>query len=198
MKNHIIYPVLCVWALFGMTSCNDSFLDLSPKGAITDATAFTSFESCSDYVASLYDVFNGYTLFQGPAPVSGALGTSTRDTWSGLLTNYASGWGTIPNAYANQTVTVPVSSSTYTLPYRWIRQANILLAHIEEPKVTDAQRKYLEAVARFFRAYCHYALLVNYGDCIYADRLLTESSEELYKSRDSRLMVADRIHSELT
>lgn len=91
MKNHIIYPVLCVWALFGMTSCNDSFLDLSPKGAITDATAFTSFESCSDYVASLYDVFNGYTLFQGPAPVSGALGTSTRDTWSGLLTNYASG-----------------------------------------------------------------------------------------------------------
>lgn len=66
MKNHIIYPVLCVWALFGMTSCNDSFLDLSPKGAITDATAFTSFESCSDYVASLYDVFNGYTLFRDP------------------------------------------------------------------------------------------------------------------------------------
>jgi SusD family. len=180
-----------------MTSCNDEFLDLAPKGAITDATACKSFQSCTDYELSFYDVFNGYTLFQGPSPVSDAFGTSTRDLYSSILTNYGSGWNTISNGYADQRITVPVTSSAYSNPYYWIRMCNIMLSHIEEPNVSDEQRTYLEAVARFFRAYCHYALLVNYGDCIYSETVLTEKSEELFKARDSRLFVADRIYNEL-
>ena len=45
--------------LVGFSSCNDEFLDLSPKGSITDATAFTSYESCSAYLLTLYEMFSG-------------------------------------------------------------------------------------------------------------------------------------------
>lgn len=136
-------------------------------------------------------------MFQGPSVVSGALGTSTRDISSGILTNYGAGLGTVANSYANQTVTIPTSSNTYLNPYIWIRRANIMLEHIDEPACSDQERLHLEALARFFRAYCHYGLLINYGDIIYVDHLLTDTSEELTKARDSRLYVADQIYKEL-
>ena len=197
MKKYILISALAA-ALLGLSACNDEFMDLSPKGAVTDATAFNSYESCYDYLLGLYDVFNGYRLFQGPAFVNDALGTSARDIYSGLLTNYSAGYSTIPNSYAAQTVTIPTTSSTYTNPYIWIRRANIMLSHLEDADVTAAERTHLEAIARFFRAYCHYGLLINYGDCIYVDEVLGESSEQLFGKRDSRLFVADQIYKELT
>lgn len=197
--KRIAYFAAIVAMLVGFSSCNDEFLDLSPKGSITDATAFNSYESCYAYLLTLYDVFNGDNgnLFPGPAPVIGPLGTSTRDLYSGLLDNYSSGDGTIPNSYADQTITIPTTSNAYSLPYKWIRKANIMLAHIDEPKVSDSQRKHLESLSRFFRAYAYFCLLANYGDVIYADEVLTESSEELQKARDSRVLVADKIYNDL-
>ena len=197
--KRIAYFAAIVAMLVGFSSCNDEFLDLSPKGSITDATAFNSYESCYAYLLTLYDVFNGDNgnLFPGPAPVIGPLGTSTRDLYSGLLDNYSSGDGTIPNSYADQTITIPTTSNAYSLPYKWIRKANIMLAHIDEPKVSDSQRKHLESLSRFFRAYSYFCLLANYGDVIYADEVLTESSEELQKARDSRVLVADKIYNDL-
>lgn len=186
-------------ATLGLAGCNDSYLDRLPTTEVTEATAFTSFTTCSNYLLNLYDVFSGgYTLFQGPAIVNSGLGTSTRDIYSGILTNYGTGIGNVTNSYAAQTVTIPTSSSNYSNPYTWIRHANIMLEHINDPSCSDKERLHLEAIARFFRAYCHYALMVNYGDIIYVDHLLTDTSEELTKARDSRLYVADQIYKELT
>ncbi|WP_289750053.1 RagB/SusD family nutrient uptake outer membrane protein [uncultured Bacteroides sp.] len=193
-----ILQTLTIAVTLGLTGCNDSYLERLPTTEVTEATAFTSFTTCSNYLTNLYQMFSGgYTSFQGPAMVSGALGTSTRDIYSGILTNYGSGVGNIPNSYANQTVTIPTSDGTYSNPYTWIRWANIMLEHINEPSCTDQERLHLEAVARFFRAYAHYSLLINYGDAIYVDHLLSDASEELTKSRDSRLYVADQIYKEL-
>lgn len=72
-----------------------------------------------------------------------------------------------------------------------------MLEHINDPVCTDQERLHLKAIARFFRAYCHYGLMINYGDIIYVDHLLIETSEELTKARDSRLYVADQIYKEL-
>ena len=46
MKKHLILSVMAA-TLLCATSCDDAFLDRSPKGAVTDATAFNSYESCS-------------------------------------------------------------------------------------------------------------------------------------------------------
>lgn len=194
----IAYIILAACAtVLGATSCNDDFLERSKQGAVDEKSAFVTYETSYNYVLGLYNMFNGYTQFSGPAPVSGALGTSTRDIWSGILTNYDTGIGNVTNPYANQTVSIPTSDGTYTNPYVWIRMANLMLKHIDEPEATDAERLHLEALARFFRAYCHYTLMMTYGDVIYVDELLTETSEKLHAARDSRLYVADRIYKEL-
>ena len=184
--------------LLGMTSCNDAFLDRSPRGAVTDATAFASYESCSAYLLGMYDVFNGKTYVQGPSVQwDNGLGTSTRDTWSGLLDNYGTGFSAISNPYADQTVTIPTSADAYSKPYEWIRQANLLIDHLDDLDASDAEKKHLEAVSRFFKAFAHYTLLVNYGDCIYVEDTVTDDSEALTAKRDSRQYVADRIYNEL-
>ncbi len=193
----IVY-ILTAWALaFGATSCNDEFLERYPQGTATEATAFVTYDTSMAYLLYLYECFNGYTQYSGPIPVSGAMGTSTRDTYSGILTNYGYGAGTVTGAYASQNISIPTSDGTYTNPYYFIRYANLMLKHINDPDCTDAQRTHLEAVARFFRAYNHYALLMTYGDVIYVDHELTDASEELYAKRDSRLYVADQIYNEL-
>lgn len=193
-----ILQTLTITAALGLAGCNDSYLERLPTTEVTEATAFTSFTTCSNYLLNLYEMFSGgYTAFQGPAIVSGAFGTSTRDIYSGILTNYGTGVGNVTNSYADQTVSIPTSSSTYSNPYIWIRRANIMLEHINEPACTDQERLHLEAIARFFRAYCHYSLMMNYGDIIYVDHLLTDASPELTNPRDSRFYVADQIYKEL-
>mgnify|MGYP000473666890 CR=1 FL=1 len=85
------------------TSCNDEFLERYPEGTTTEASAFTSYNSSMSYLLTLYNCFNGFTIYSGPIPVSGALGTSTRDIWSGILTNYGYGAGTVDTPMPHRT-----------------------------------------------------------------------------------------------
>ena len=103
MKKYI-NMLLAIAAFTGLVSCNDDFLDLEPKGSVTEASAFATFETCTDYSLNLYNVFNGPNVnaaavyFQGPTVnYSSGLGSSQRDIWSGLLTQYTNGYSTIPN-----------------------------------------------------------------------------------------------------
>ena len=198
MKRIIISIAIALVSLIGFYSCNDEFLELTPKGELNEASAFTSYETCVAFEKNLYSIFTGYTFMPGCSyRQSHAYGPSTRDVYSGLMFDLKDNMGGVTGSYASQNRTIPVSADSYSVPYSFIRTANIMLSHIDEPNVTDAQRERLEAVARFFRAYCHLALLINYGDCIYVDTLLGETSEELFKARDSRLFVADQIYNEL-
>ena len=71
MKKYI-NMLLAIAAFTGLVSCNDDFLDLEPKGSVTEASAFATFETCTDYSLNLYNVFNGPNVnaaavyFQGP------------------------------------------------------------------------------------------------------------------------------------
>ena len=180
----------------GAVSCNDDFLERYPKASVTEANAFDTYETCTAYLQNLYAIFGNYYLM-GPATESGAFGSSRRDTWSGLITNYGASLGSVNNSYAAQNITIPQTDNFYSGPYIYIRRANILLSHIDEVECTDDERLYLEGVGRFFRALSHFTLLHSYGDITYVGRLLTDESEELQAPRDSRLFVAHKIWEEL-
>ena len=180
----------------GAVSCNDDFLERYPKASVTEATAFNTYETCTAYLQNLYAIFGNYYLM-GPATESNAFGSSRRDTWSGLMTNYGASLGSVNNGYAAQTITIPQTDNFYSGPYIYIRRANILLSHIDDVECTDDQRLYLEGVGRFFRALAHFTLLHSYGDITYVDNVLSDESEELLAPRDSRLYVAHKIWEEL-
>ncbi|WP_289114565.1 hypothetical protein [uncultured Bacteroides sp.] len=62
-----ILQTLTIAVTLGLTGCNDSYLERLPTTEVTEATAFTSFTTCSNYLTNLYQMFSGgYTSFQGP------------------------------------------------------------------------------------------------------------------------------------
>lgn len=197
MKNIILKSIIATALLTGLTACNDDFMDRYPVTEPSEATAFSSFATATAYLQSLYpSLTTDYSM--GPKVTSGAVGTSQRDMWSGIICNGAGGVGTNPNGYASQTSDViPTESAYYNNPYIYIRRANILLDHIADMDASDNEKSYLEGVGRFFRAWNHFGLMLNYGDVIYVGRTIYEDSEEMTAPRDSRLFVANEIYNDL-
>ena len=190
-------------AMSGLVSCNDEFLDLTPKAEVVETNAFLTYETCTAYLQNLYSIFEENSYIMGPAlfKSSDGIGTSVRDIYSGLLNNYTSTSAAmnrpVNNGYAAQTVSLATSANSYTMPYRYLRRVHILINHLQDPVCTEEQRLYLEGVARFFRAFYHFTLMQNYGDVIYIGKYVEDDSEELYAERDSRLYVSQKIYEDL-
>ena len=93
--------------------------------------------------------------------------------------------------------------TTYAGPtwnFAWVRKSNLFLEKIEEmngEKIDDAAYKHWSAVARFFRGYEYSRLVSTYGDVPYFDHVLDESElAEMYKDRDDRTMVMDKVYDD--
>lgn len=84
--------------------------------------------------------------------------------------------------------------------FGWVRKANIMLQRTEEYKgnLSDAAYKHWTAVARFFRAYAYYNLVVSFGDVPYFDKPVDETDlATMYKDRDDRGYVMDKVYDDL-
>lgn len=197
MKNIFLKSSLASLLVVGLAACNDNFMERYPVTQPAETSAFNSFATASAYLQSLYpSLVTDYS--QGPKVTSGAVGTSQRDMWSGIITNGSGAIGTHPNGYANQNSdVVPTESAYFNNPYIYIRRANILLEHVPDMNISDDEKSYLEGVGRFFRAWNHYGLMINYGDVIYVDHSLTENSEEMQGTRNSRLFVTQKVYEDL-
>ena len=67
-----------------------------------------------------------------------------------------------------------------------------LLEHLDQCPDRALATKY-EAVARFFRAYFYFLKVRTYGDVPYYDHLLGSTDADVYKARDDRGYVMDRV-----
>lgn len=84
--------------------------------------------------------------------------------------------------------------------FGWVRKANIMIDRTEKYKanLSDAAYKHWMAVGRFFRAYAYYNLVITFGDVPYFDKPIDESDlVTMYKDRDPRGFVMDRIYDDL-
>ena len=54
MKKNLIFSMI---AIFLASSCNNDFLEFSPKTSLTEETAFLSYENFKTYSWSLYGIF---------------------------------------------------------------------------------------------------------------------------------------------
>ena len=59
-----ILQTLTIAVTLGLTGCNDSYLERLPTTEVTEATAFTSFTTCSNYLTNLYQMFSGGYNFE--------------------------------------------------------------------------------------------------------------------------------------
>lgn len=78
--------------------------------------------------------------------------------------------------------------------YEYVRKANIMLKRIPTMDLPEESKLHWQAVARLFRAVTYSRLVEDYGDVPYIDIAVDPNDvATLYKPRDSRVMVVDKI-----
>lgn len=84
--------------------------------------------------------------------------------------------------------------------FAWVRRTNIGIDRLETYKANLSEEAYKHwmGIARFFRAYEYYRLVMTFGDVPYWDAPVDERDlASMYKDRDPRSAVADAIYDDL-
>ena len=74
-----------------------------------------------------------------------------------------------------------------------LRNINYFLVHFDNPSIPQEARNHYEGVARFWRALFYFDKVKTYGDVPWYDTPLDAADEGLYKPRDSRTFVMDKV-----
>ncbi len=184
MKKYILSASLCVL----MSSClNDEFLEVYPKGQQTVVTAFTSYDNFKTYAWGLYNVFFGYTYDTGQTDEIFRGDFESDNMIKGLEGN--------ENQWAYQKAKATDESKDWD--YDYIRRVNLMLDNIDDSQMSEKEKEHFRSVGYFFRSYKYFQMLSKFGDIPWVEHALTNESQELYKKRDSRDLVASNILSNL-
>lgn len=185
--------ILIVFSLlFLFASCKKDFLDKYPLTSPTEATAFQNYDNFKSYMFPCYGMFTDGTILTS---VTGGYPQDAQYRGD-YYANYLTFKGTSQqNPYAWQTVADAVSGNGWDFGY--IRRINIMLDHINDGDLSQAQRDHWKAVGYFFHSYWYMMLVNRFGDVPWINKTLGSSSEEAYGPRISRVIVADSILARL-
>ncbi len=172
------YLILFFAALVLVTqSCNDDFMDLYPETSIAKENFFKSEEDLATYAYSLYD-FPGFSIYVGDhstdnAATTGATEIKNMMIGSPTASTLVNGWG---------------QGDWYQL-----RKVNYFLENSLNANVNEQTLKHYQGIARFFRAKFYMDRVKRYSDVPWYDKTLETDDPDLYKARDSRAFVVERI-----
>lgn len=175
-----------------LTSCNDDFLERYPQTSLTEQNAFQTYENFQSYMYQSYNLFtnaNIFTNFSGGSYYWG--GQWTSDYNSGLMTNREGSH----NPYAWQNITPSTTSGVWN--FAEIRRINIMLEHLDDANLTDAEKRHWRSVGYFFHSWWYMELVNRFGDIPYITNVLTDESPEAYGPRTPRKEVVENIISRL-
>lgn len=174
-----ILIVLCLSLLVG---CEDNFLDTPPQDQLTDETYWTDENSVKTFAYGFYTAyFTGY-----------GSGWTWGKYFSGESFNDDFG-PTSPSRFIQQ---VPTSGGGWS--FTWVRKANIFIDRVQTVEMEEEATNHWTGIGRFFRALEYHDLVKAFGDVPYYDEELTEEDEDkLYKSRDDRSYVMDKVLEDL-
>lgn len=179
VTNKLILLFLCIIAFVG---CEDDFLDVPPQDLLVDETYWTSEGNVKAFAFGFY---NGYFKGYGSSYTWG-------DYFSGQSLNddFAS---TNPARFTQQ---VPTSGGGWG--FGWVRKANIFIDRVQTVPMEQEAINHWTGIGRFFRALEYHDLTSRFGDVQYYDKEVSENdNEQLYKKRDERTFVMDKVLEDL-
>lgn len=183
MKKNI--HIILMSAALMLTSCNDSFLDRIPHDALTDANYWqteTHLSSVANTFASSLsgkDWLNKTEIMADSAP------------WS-----VTTAWRTIGGGYF--TSDASQINSVWSAAYTGIGRTNYFLNNYQRATgVKEEVRERYAAEAYFYRAYNYWILTSLFGDVPLITSELNVESPDVFRGRDSRKDVIDRITKDL-
>jgi hypothetical protein len=167
--KHTIINTLFLSAAIACISCED-MLDYQPKDRLSPDTYFKTETDCELWTNNYYTVFpSAEGIYSEPYDVI------VRD----VLADEISG------------VRKPMPTDGN---WNWekLREMNFFLSRASQVEDESVRLEY-EGLTRFFRAYFYFEKVKRYGDVPWVDRPLGSDEEELYKGRDSRESVMEKV-----
>ncbi len=198
MKRIIIISIAAV-ALF-LGACED-FLDRPSLTTMNDQNYWTSENNLRLFANGFYlNYFVGYNSGWGVA-YAPLRGYYFSDDFTS--TGKQGGFETQPPASRASTSEAPDWLTTYCGPtwnFAYARKTNLFLERIDGMKdsyLTPEAYNHWSAVARFFRGYEYSRLVSVFGDVPYYDRVILDNEPDLlYKDRDDRTLVMDKVYED--
>lgn len=175
MKKYILLTVIAVFTLF-YQGCEDNLLDVQPKTEIGGETFFNSGDDLNMYLNSLMD-------WPGFGFGGGIFIEASDDATS-------SGSVEFRNIMLNN-----VTSRQITNGWDWeqLRDINYFLENFDRAEITEAELNHFEGIARFHRARFYMEKVQRFGDVPWYESVLSPDDEDLFKPRDSREFVINKI-----
>lgn len=167
--KHTIINALFLSAAIACISCED-MLDYQPKDRLSPDIYFKTETDCELWTNNYYTVFpSAEGIYSEPYDVI------VRD----VLADEISG------------VRKPMPTDGN---WNWekLREMNFFLSRASQVEDESVRLEY-EGLTRFFRAYFYFEKVKRYGDVPWVDRPLGSDEEELYKGRDSRESVMEKV-----
>ena len=163
MKKLTIY----ILAVLSLTSCLN--LDKFPLDSMSPDTFFSSDEELQAFSNKFYTMLPATSLY-----------TDNADTYT---------QNKLPDEISGLRI-VPASGGGWS----WgdLRDVNTLLEYSVNCKDEEVRVKY-DALARFFRAYFYFDKVKRFGDVPWYDKQLASDDPDLYKPRDSREYVMQKM-----
>ena len=171
-KNIILYSFIAL--LSGTAGCSD-MLDQYPLDVISPETYYNNADELRSATNQFYGMF--------PGAASGY--TESAD----VVCTF-----NLP-AEVQGIRTVPTSGGGWNWEY--LRAVNFYLSHSVRCDDVDA-REHFDGIARFFRAYFYFEKVKRFGEVPWFDRELSSTDPELFRPRDSRDFIMDKILDDLT
>lgn len=183
---NILSAGLLLATAVSFSSCDD-FLTRDPQDTVTDVPSFWNNEE------NLRTSFLDYYTYFFPG---------YRSSWE-RADNFAetnvADW-TDDNAQEVATLFTKVAptSDAYNWNFKKIRNMNLLLSRIQSSSLGEEAKNHWSGVARLFRAMEYAKLVQKFGDVPYYDAVLgSTDNEQLYRARDPRTTVMDKVNEDL-
>ena len=174
MKTLNIYKYLLLSVAIGLNISCDKMLDKLPGDKLYPETYFTNEQEIKLFTNKFYDLI----------PTAETLGKENADV---IIINEL-----LPEISGQRVV--PASGGGWS--FSTLRDINFYLEHAENNPNEQVREKY-NSVARFFRAFFYFEKLKRFGEVPWYDIALNSNDPEIYKPRDSREFVVQKILEDL-
>ena len=162
------------------TSCNDSFMDRYPIAEVSPENSFKTARDLELYTNGFYENL----------PAIKTIIEKDLTTDNVLYTN-------IPVEQRSGDRTIPSDAGSGGWSWGDLRTVNLFFDHYKQCTDLVARDKY-EGIARFFRAWFYFDKVKRFGDVPWYETVIqTGDKDLLYKPRDNREFVMDKIIEDL-
>lgn len=175
MKNILLLVILA--ATF--VACNNDYLELTPGTQLGESEDFWNNES------SVETYSNGFYSYIDR-------GLITQDFSSDNCEHIGN-----PPAIRRGVYSIPTSLGSGGWNWDQLRDINYFIENVSNANLDGNVKSRSLALGKFFRAWFYYDKVRQFGDVPRYGKVLETNDEELYKPKDSRVLVMDSIRSDL-